>query len=132
MSQPGNKHLANGDTGAGPTAAARLLRPWQLVIALLVFAGALALAATLNNYYVFILANVALLAIIGIGLNVLIGLSGQISFGHAGFYAIGAYVVAILTVRQGFGFWLAWPLAALLFAMIGGLLALPALRVKGP
>ena len=130
MSPPA--HSAGGKTSAEPSTAARLLRPWQLAIALLIFVGTLALAATLNNYYVFILANVALLAIIGIGLNVLIGLSGQMSFGHAGFYAIGAYVVAILTVRQGFAFWLAWPLAALLCAMIGGLLALPALRVKGP
>ena len=46
-----------------------------------------------------------LLAMIGIGLNVLMGLSGQVSFGHVGFYAIGAYVVAILTTRAGFGFW---------------------------
>jgi len=132
MSKPINKNKASGEAGAGPTAAARLLRPWPFVIALLVFSGALVLAATLNNYYVFILANVALLAIIGIGLNVLIGLSGQMSFGHAGFYAIGAYVVAILTTRAGLGFWVAWPLAGILCAMIGALLALPALRVKGP
>ena len=59
------------------------------------------------------LANVALLAIVGIGLNVLIGLTGQVSFGHVGFYAIGAYAVAILTTKAGLSFWLAWPIAAL-------------------
>ena len=53
------------------------------------------------------LANVALLAIVGIGLNVLIGLTGQVSFGHVGFYAIGAYAVAILTTKAGWSFWLA-------------------------
>ncbi|MDO9353528.1 MAG: branched-chain amino acid ABC transporter ATP-binding protein/permease [Solirubrobacteraceae bacterium] len=96
----------------------------------LLIAGA-AMALTMNGYYVFVLANVALLALVGVGMNVLIGLSGQISFGHVGFYAIGAYVVAILT-KAGVSFWLAWPLAALLAGVIGALLALPALRVKGP
>jgi branched-chain amino acid transport system ATP-binding protein len=99
-------------------------------LALLVIGGALAL--TLNGYWVFVLANVALLALTGIGLNVLLGLTGQVSFGHAGFFAIGAYTVAILTTKAGWSFWLAWPLAALLGAGCGALLALPALRVKGP
>ena len=60
-----------------------------------------------NSYYVFVLANVALTAIVGIGLNVLLGLTGQVSFGHVGFYAIGAYTVAILTTEPGWRFWLA-------------------------
>ena len=54
------------------------------------------LALQVNSYYVFVLANVALLAVAGIGLNVLLGLTGQVSLGHVGFYAIGAYTVALL------------------------------------
>ncbi|MDB5572758.1 MAG: urtE [Hyphomicrobiales bacterium] len=96
----------------------------------LLIAGA-AMALTLNGYYVFVLANVALFALVGVGMNVLIGLSGQMSFGHVGFYAIGAYVVAIMT-KAGISFWLAWPLGAVLAGLVGALLALPALRVKGP
>ncbi|CAM3594408.1 ABC transporter domain-containing protein [Bordetella sputigena] len=92
----------------------------------------LVLAATLNSYYVFVLANVALIAIVGIGLNVLLGLTGQVSFGHVGFYALGAYTVAVLTTQAGWSFWPAWIAGALLSAMAGVLLALPALRVKGP
>ena len=103
---------------------------WGSVLALLLIAGYFAL--TLNTYYVFVLASVALLAVVGIGLNVLIGLSGQMSFGHVAFYAIGAYTVAILTSQQILSFWLAWPLAIGINAILGGLLALPALRVKGP
>ncbi|SIT21243.1 branched-chain amino acid ABC transporter ATP-binding protein/permease [Achromobacter sp. MFA1 R4] len=98
----------------------------------LLAAAALALAATVNGYYVFVLGNVALLALAGIGLNVLLGLTGQMSFGHAGFYAIGAYTVAILTGQAGWSFWLAWPAAALVCSAFGLLLAVPALRVKGP
>ncbi len=85
-----------------------------------------------NSYYVFVMATMALTAITGIGLNILLGLAGQVSFGHVGFYAIGAYTVAILTTAAKLNFWLALPLAIALSALVGGLLALPALRVRGP
>lgn len=104
----------------------------SIPLALLIAAGAIALALTVNSYYVFVLANVALIAIVGIGLNVLLGLTGQVSFGHIGFYAIGAYAVAILTSQAGWSFWAAWPVGALIAGLLGALLALPALRVKGP
>ncbi len=95
-------------------------------------AAGVALAATVNGYYVFVLANVALFAIVGVGLNVLLGLTGQMSFGHVGFYAIGAYAVAILTGKAGWSFWAAWPAGALIAGGMGALLALPALRARGP
>jgi branched-chain amino acid transport system ATP-binding protein len=104
----------------------------ELAAVLALLGVGVVLALTVNGYWVFVIANVALLALVGIGLNVLIGLSGQVSFGHVGFYAIGAYTVAILTTKAGLSFWLAWPVAALLGAASGALLALPALRVKGP
>ena len=78
------------------------------------------------------LALVGLTAIVGVGLNVLLGLSGQISLGHVAFYAIGAYVVGILTTKTGIGFWIAFPLAGLVAGVAGALLAVPALRVRGP
>jgi ABC-type branched-subunit amino acid transport system permease subunit len=88
-------------------------------------AAAVAAAFLANGYQVFVIASVALTAMVAIGLNVLLGLAGQISLGHAAFYAIGAYTCAILTTRLEWSFWLAFPLA-------GALLALPALRVRGP
>jgi len=106
--------------------------PWQLAAVLALLGLGAVMALTVNGYWVFVLANVALLALVGIGLNVLIGLTGQVSFGHVGFYALGAYAVAILTTHAGWSFWAAWPLAAVLGAAAGALLALPALRVKGP
>ncbi|KAF1048651.1 MAG: L-cystine import ATP-binding protein TcyN [Herbaspirillum frisingense] len=106
--------------------------PAALAWSTLGFIAAATLALSVNSYYVFVLAGIALVAIVGIGLNVLIGLTGQVSFGHIGFYAIGAYTVAILTTKAGLSFWLAWPLAALAAGALGVLLALPALRVKGP
>nr|WP_198135177.1 branched-chain amino acid ABC transporter ATP-binding protein/permease [Rhodopseudomonas palustris] len=88
-------------------------------------------AARAEGYLPFVLAMVALTCIVGVGLNVLVGLTGQISIGHVGFYAIGAYTVAILTL-QGLSFWLALPLAGVIAGAIGLLLSLPALRVSGP
>jgi ABC-type branched-subunit amino acid transport system permease subunit len=66
------------------------------------------------------------------GLNVLAGLSGQVSLGHAGLYAIGAYTGAILVSRFGISFWMALPLAAMLGALVGSILAVASLRVSGP
>src|SRR5689334_16250122 len=79
----------------------------------------------------FVLALVALTTVVGVGLNILLGLAGQVSLGHVGFYAIGAYAAAILTIK-GVNFWLAWPLAGLIAGAVGAVLALPALRVTGP
>ena len=108
------------------------MRPLPFLAVAAVFAAALAFTAVANSYYVFIMATMALTAIVGIGLNVLLGLTGQVSFGHVGFYAIGAYVVAILTTAAKLGFWLALPLAVALATVTGALLALPAMRVRGP
>jgi len=96
------------------------------------FAATIAFTALANSYYVFIMATLALTAVAGIGLNVLLGLTGQVSFGHVGFYAIGAYAVAVLTVAAKWSFWASLPVAALLAAGTGALLALPAMRVRGP
>lgn len=105
---------------------------WQIAAfaSVLLLGGILAL--TLNGYWVFVLANVALLAVVGVGLNVLVGLTGQMSFGHVGFYAIGAYTMVILTTKTGLSFWLVLPVAALIGGALGALVALPTLRVKGP
>ena len=91
-----------------------------------------ALYATMaDGYAPFVLALVALTTVVGVGLNVLVGLAGQISLGHVGFYAIGAYTAAILTMK-GIDFWIAFPLAGVAAGVIGFALALPALRVSGP
>ena len=108
------------------------LRPLPTAAVAACLIAAAVFAGLANGYYVFIIATMALTAIVGIGLNVLVGLTGQVSFGHVGFYAIGAYTVAILTTSAKLPFALALPIAALLSGLTGALLALPALRVRGP
>jgi branched-chain amino acid transport system ATP-binding protein len=85
-----------------------------------------------NGYQVYLIAMVCLTTIVGAGLNVLLGLTGQVSLGHVGFFAIGAYATAILTATLGLTFWLALPFAIVLAGAVGMALALPALRVAGP
>ena len=103
-----------------------------------IFAVAVAVAAVAaviakaNNYHLYVLALVGLTAMVGVGLNVLVGLNGQISLGHVAFYALGAYTVGILTTATSLSFWVALPLAGAIAAAAGLLLAVPALRVRGP
>jgi len=85
-----------------------------------------------NSYQTFIIVTVGLTAIVGVGLNVLVGFSGQISLGHVAFYAIGAYAVGILTTGYDWPFWPALPVGGLVSGLAGVLLAIPALRVRGP
>ena len=104
----------------------------SLIAAAVALAAIVWLVMRADGYQLFVIALVGLTAIVGIGLNVLLGLTGQISLGHVAFYAIGAYTVGILTTRTALGFWLALPLATLIAGVAGALLAIPALRVRGP
>ena len=108
--------------------AGRNVVPLAIVV---LTAAALLMAAKSDGYTPFVLALVALTAVVGVGLNILLGLTGQVSLGHVGFYAIGAYTVAILTLK-GVDFWIALPLAGAVAGIVGFVLALPALRVTGP
>jgi len=109
----------------------RLLPSIETCAILVLAVVAIAIACFSESYTHFVLALVALTTIVGVGLNILLGLSGQISLGHIGFYAIGSYVSAVL-MTNGVSFWLALPLAGLIACLVGALLALPALRVEGP
>ena len=104
----------------------------------LVWAGAalllLALALLpflLKNYRVFQLTLVLIYAIAVLGLNILTGYNGQISLGHGAFYAIGAYVAAILMDRYGIPYWGTLPVAFLVCLALGFLMGFPALRLGG-
>lgn len=85
----------------------------------------------LDSYSLLVFTLCALSAIVGIGLNILMGLSGQISFGHIAFYAIGAYTSALLLIA-GVPLGLSLIIAGFFSGVVGALLAIPALRVTGP
>jgi len=103
-----------------------------LLIGPVVLLGAVALCLAGDGYQTYLLGLVGVTALVATGLNVLMGLTGQTSIGHVGFFAIGAYTTAILTKHVGVGFWPALVAAGALAAVVGGALALPALRLSGP
>lgn len=83
-----------------------------------------------SEYMMTQLHFIGIYSIVGLGLMLLVGFTGQISLGHAAFLAVGAYTEALLAAA-GWSFWLSLPCAALLSAAVGIVVGLPALRLKG-
>ncbi len=101
----------------------------HLVAAALVLALLVAVPPLLKNYGVYLFTYWLVFVIATMGLNLTVGYAGQKSLGHAAFFGIGAYTVAIV-MKAGFSFWLGLPLAMLLCFGIGLALGFPALRVQ--
>lgn len=85
----------------------------------------------LSEYYVSIL-NLILIAVVGaLGLNILVGYTGQISIGHGALMSVGAYTAANLITRLHAPFWLALPAGGAMAAAVGAVIGVPSLRIKG-
>ncbi len=84
-----------------------------------------------SSYIMRICIMIGIYAILSIGLNLLGGYTGLISFGHAGFFAIGAYTAALLMLRLNMNFFPALVIAAVFTGFIGFLMGLPTLRLSG-
>ena len=85
-----------------------------------------------SPYYLHLLVTIAIFSILTLGLDVVFGYTGEVSVGHASLLGIGAYTAGVLAFHFNLGFWVALPLAVIVTAFFGMLLALPALRVTGP
>jgi len=105
---------------------------WKILGWIAALIALLILPLFLGKYSVFLLSMLAIYALVSLGLNLLMGYTGQIAAGHAGFLAIGAYVTAIVTANFE---WLPCPvtllLAGTISGLIGFLLGIPILRLKG-
>jgi len=84
-----------------------------------------------STYQINILTNALLYVMLGLGLNIVVGLAGLLHLGYVAFYAVGAYSYALLYHHFGIGFWTALPLGALLAALFGIMLGFPVLRLRG-
>lgn len=109
-----------------------IIRTWQhwaiLISALLL----LYLFPLFGSYYLVSFINLLSISIIVVlGLQIVSGFCGQISFGQAAFMAVGAYTSAILTIRYGVSFWLALPLSGIMAGAVGIIGGAPSLRIKG-
>ncbi len=84
-----------------------------------------------DNYYLTLANQIAIAAVGAIGLNILVGFTGQISLGQGAFMAVGAYTAGLLALRLGLPFWLTLPIASLVTAAVGAVFGIPSLRLKG-
>ena len=107
------------------------LRVLRIVGILLVLAVACALPFMVSNFRLFQFTQVYIYAIAILGLNMLTGYNGQFSLGHGAFYAIGAYVSAIMMDKWNVHYGWTIPVAGVLCLVIGFLFGLPALRLEG-
>jgi len=82
------------------------------------------------EYLLHILILISIYAIVGMALNLVAGYTGLISLAQAGFYGIGAYVAALLSLNYGVSFLLAIPAAVVIAAVVGFLIGFPALRIR--
>ncbi|QQC62365.1 branched-chain amino acid ABC transporter ATP-binding protein/permease [Paraburkholderia ginsengisoli] len=85
-----------------------------------------------NPYYIHLFETIMIYAILLFGLDIVVGYTGQVSLGHAGLFGVGAYTAGVLFFKLGMPFFVTAPLAILITAGFGAILALPALRVSGP
>jgi branched-chain amino acid transport system permease protein len=103
-----------------------------LVATVLFFGFLVTLPFLVGEYTLYVINLIAIHSIVAVGLNILVGYTGQISLGHAGFFAIGAYSCVLLMVKVGVPFVLALPAAGFISAFFGFVLGLPSLRLEGP
>jgi branched-chain amino acid transport system permease protein len=103
----------------------------KILLWIVLLALACALPFLVSNYRTFQFTLVLVYAIALLGLNILTGYSGQISLGHGAFYALGAYVTAILMDKAGVPYWATLPAAGAVCFAAGFLFGLPALRLEG-
>ena len=101
----------------------------QLLIGLVALVVLLAGPPFLKNYGIYLVSYWLVFVLANMGLNLTVGYAGQKSLGHAAFFGIGAYTVAIM-MKAGFSFWLGLPVAAVGCFAIGLALGFPALRVQ--
>jgi ABC-type branched-subunit amino acid transport system ATPase component/ABC-type branched-subunit amino acid transport system permease subunit len=112
------------------TFGASLARPALMVAA--VFVAALAVTGLVrDSYWQLMLTLVPIWAVMGLAWNVLGGYAGLVSFGHAAFFGLGAYTVALAFEAFGLSPWLGWPLAGLVGALSGLLVGAITFRLKG-
>ncbi|CAL8969133.1 hypothetical protein RHODGE_RHODGE_03513 [Rhodoplanes serenus] len=112
------------DTTIFPTATSRNLA----FLAVVVLCGA---PFVLTQYWLSLLIQIGYMAIAALGLNLLVGFTGQISIGHAAFFGFGAFTSAYLSSKLGVPVFFAIPLAGVVTALVGLVFGLPAARLKG-
>ena len=103
----------------------------KLTLAILLALGLLVFPLIFSTYQVNIMTQAFMYVMLGLGLNVVVGLAGLLDLGYVAFFAVGAYGYALLNLHFGLGFWAVLPVAGVMAALMGLLLGFPVLRLRG-
>ncbi len=102
---------------------------YPLSLAVLVFA--LSFPYLFSTYQTNIMTTALMYVVLGLGLNIVVGVAGLLDLGYVAFYAVGAYSYALLNMHFNMGFWAVLPIGGLFAAFLGILLGFPVLRLRG-
>ena len=127
------KKMELGEEAARPGIGQRILEDAKVYRPLIatVLAFALVFPWVFDAYQVNIMVLALIFVVLGLGLNITVGLAGLLDLGYVAFFAIGAYTYALLNTQFGLGFWICLPLGGLAGALLGTLLGFPILRLRG-
>ena len=84
-----------------------------------------------NFYHVNVMVSALIFVVLGLGLNITVGLAGLLDLGYIAFFAVGAYTYALLSKNFGLGFWTCLPLGGVMGMLFGVVLGFPILRLRG-
>jgi branched-chain amino acid transport system permease protein len=127
------KNLSSQTISSTPSHLRRLLtepkfnRPALIIIAIFT----LIFPFIFSHYQINIMTTALIYVLLGLGLNIEVGLAGLLDLGYVAFYAVGAYSYALLNYHFGLGFWTLLPVGAILAAFFGILVGFPVLRLRG-
>lgn len=102
-----------------------------IIICLILFIPILANQLNIRNFILHLIIISCVFAILAMSLNLLLGITGQASIAHAGFFGIGAYISALLTMKLNIPFWISLPCAGVGAGIAGILIGIPSLRMRG-
>lgn len=128
----GKKLLANKNINKTNDKIGNLIKSNSKLVFIIIGAILLFLPYILNSAYIMrIVIMIGVYTILSLSLGLITGYAGQTSLGNAAFYAIGAYVSALLSTRFGLNFFITAPIAGVVAGIMGLLLGLPTLRLSG-
>lgn len=129
--QTGNKEKNTQDTGQSFIHHALTVPLYRNLIYLTLLLLGIVFPLTTSTYQVNIMTTALMYVVLGLGLNIVVGLAGLLDLGYVAFYAVGAYTYALLNHHFGLSFWQVLPAGGLLAALFGILLGFPVLRLRG-
>jgi branched-chain amino acid transport system permease protein len=130
--ETGKKKVQAGEIGKIAVSRRILTEPKIYLPAIIVLSiFALVFPFIFSMYQTNIMITGLIYVMLGLGLNIVVGLAGLLDLGYVAFYAVGAYSYALLNHHFGIGFWAALPIGAAMGAFFGILLGFPVLRLRG-